>query len=454
MSAEISTLLRKDALSIFQQGIDAADPYQAVKNCLSVSDNKIELALDLSDSSQKRTGQWSKVYIIAFGKAACRMAQAAVEIIPAQLIATKPIAITNTENVQNLKNIDVIGTSHPIPDATGVAAAKRVVEQLKNTKPDELVLTLISGGGSALLPYPVSDISLEDKQKTTDLLLASGVAIEQINCVRKHLSQLKGGQMAELAMPADLHSFILSDVIGDDLSSIASGPTVADNTTFEEAVSILTSNSVWDKIPLSVKTYLQKGAQGQAKETAKANADCFNNTSHTLVASNNISLNQTVNAANKLAYKSVVFSSALCGEARDIAEQLVLAAKQIENSQQEATALLAGGESTVTIKGSGLGGRNQEMALAFAIAAKKHKLKSHWAFLSGGTDGRDGPTDAAGGLVDSDTLNKIKQGKISADNLLENNDSYSALKESQDLVMTGATGTNVADLQILLIRPE
>jgi len=454
MSAKISTILRNDALSIFQQGIDAADPYQAVKNCLTLSDNKIEIALDLGDSSQKRIGQWSKIHIIAFGKAACRMTQAVVDIIPAQLIAGKPIAITNIENAQHLKNIDVIGTGHPIPDTAGINAANRVVDQLKNAKAGELVLALISGGGSALLPYPVTDISLEDKQQTTDLLLASGAAIEQVNCVRKHLSQLKGGQFAELAMPADLHSFILSDVIGNDLSSIASGPTVADNSTFKDAINILTSNKTWDKIPLSVKTYLQKGAQGQAKETAKANADCFNNTSHTLVASNNISLKQTVNAANKLAYKSVVFSSALCGEARDIAEQLVLASKQIENSQQGATALLAGGESTVTIKGSGLGGRNQEMALAFAIAAKKHKLKSHWAFLSGGTDGRDGPTDAAGGLVDSDTLNRIKQGKISPDNLLENNDSYSALKESKDLVMTGATGTNVADLQILLIRPE
>mgnify|MGYP000264600392 CR=1 FL=1 len=454
MSAGVNALLRKDALSIFQQGIDAADPYQAVKNCLTLSDNTIEIALDLNDPTQKRMGQWSKVYIIAFGKAACRMAQAAVDIIPAQLITEKPIVITNIENVQLLKNIDVLGTGHPIPDTAGIDAAQRVTDQLKRTKTGELVLTLISGGGSALLPYPVTEISLNDKQQTTDLLLASGAAIEQINYVRKHLSQLKGGQLAELALPADLHSFILSDVIGDDLSSIASGPTVADNTTFEDAINILTKNEIWDKIPPSVKAYLQKGAQGLAKETPKANADCFKNTSHTLVASNSISLNQSINTAKKLAYTTTIFSSALCGEAKEIAEQLVLAAKQIENSQKDATALLAGGESTVTIKGTGLGGRNQEMALAFAIAAEKHKLKSHWAFLSGGTDGRDGPTDAAGGLVDSNTLNRIKQGKISPDNLLDNNDSYSALKESQDLVITGATGTNVADLQILLIRPE
>jgi len=454
MSAGVSAILRKDALSIFQQGIDAADPYQAVKNCLTLSDNKIEIALDLNDQTQKRTGHWPKVYIIAFGKAACRMAQAAIDIVPAQLITEKPIVITNVENIQLLKNIDVLGTGHPIPDTAGIDAAKRVAKQLKNTKSGELVLSLISGGGSALLPYPATGISLKGKQQTTDLLLASGTAIEQINCVRKHLSQLKGGQLAELAMPADLHSFILSDVIGDDLSSIASGPTVADNTTFNDAINILTSNGIWDKIPLSVKDHLQKGLQGQAKETPKTNADCFKNTSYTLVASNKISLNQSVKTANKLAYQSTIFSSALCGEARDIAEQLVLAAKQIENSQQDATALIAGGESTVTIKGSGLGGRNQEMALAFAIAAEKHQLKSHWAFLSGGTDGRDGPTDAAGGLVDSNTLNRIKQGKISPDNLLDNNDSYSALKESQDLVITGATGTNVADLQILLIRPE
>ncbi|MCK4842109.1 MAG: DUF4147 domain-containing protein [Methylococcales bacterium] len=454
MTATTISTLRKDALSIFQQGIDAADPYQAVKNCLTVAGNHIEIALDINDGTKKRSGSWSKVHIIAFGKAACRMAQAATDIIPAQRIAGKAIAISNYDNVIDLKNVEVVGAGHPAPDSAGHKAAKGIVEQLKNTQNDELVLMLISGGGSALLPYPATGISLEDKQKTTDLLLASGANIKQINCVRKHLSQLKGGQLAELVAPIDLHSFILSDVIDDDLSSIASGPTVADSTTFKDAINILTNKAIWDKIPVSVQGLLKKGEQGQIKETPKPNADCFKTVSHTLIGSNTISLNQSIKAAKELAYKTELFSSSLCDEARDSAEQLVLYVKPIEHSLTHATAILAGGESTVKVTGTGLGGRNQEMALAFAIAAEKHTLKSHWTFLSGGTDGRDGPTVAAGGLVDLNTLDRLRQSKIDPESLLNNNDSYSALKESQDLVITGATGTNVADLQILLIQPE
>jgi len=445
--------LRKDALSIFQHGIDAADPYQALKKCLTVTDEQIEIALDINDNSKKRRGHWPKVHVIAFGKAACRMSQAVAEIIPSNRIAEKIIAITSIENVIDVKNTTVLGTGHPIPDAAGIGAARQVVNQLKNTKKGELVLVLISGGGSALLPSPSSGISLADKQKTTDLLLTSGADINQINCVRKHLSQLKGGQLAELASPADLHSFILSDVIGNDLSSIASGPTVADNTTFEETINILTNYEIWDKIPLTVQGLLKKGSQGQIKETPKENATCFKNTSHTLIGSNSISLNASMKAANELNYTTHLFSDALCGEATDIAEQLVLSAKQVKNNQQ-ASAIIAGGESTVTVTGLGQGGRNQEMALAFAIASEKHNLQKQWVFLSGGTDGRDGPTNAAGGLVDQSTLNKLRAHKLNPESLLKNNDSHSALKESKDLVITGATGTNVADLQILLIQPE
>jgi len=450
----VTNILRHDALSIFQQGIEAADPYQAVKKCLSIKGNSLEIALDLNDNKQKRSGQWSKIYIIAIGKAACQMIKAAQEIILGHIKISTALAITNSENVVNLSGVDILVTGHPIPDKAGVKAAKYLTQLLNNTKQGELVLMLISGGGSALLPLPALGISLEDKQKTTDLLLASGTDIKQINCIRKHLSQLKGGRLAELIAPADLHSLILSDVIGNELSSIASGPTVADSSTFAQAISILTEKNIWDKIPLAVQDLLKKGSQGEIKETPKANAACFKYTSHTLIGSNTISLNYCLNTAKNLGYKTELFSASLCGEASNIAEQLALYAKQVENKLTGRVAIVAGGESTVTIMGTGLGGRNQEMALAFAIAAKKHKLNSHWTFLSGGTDGRDGPTDAAGGMVDPTTLDKLIQGKIDPESFLKNNDSYSALKESQDLLITGATGTNVADIQILLIQPK
>ena len=447
--------LRKNTLRIFQAGIDAANPYQAVKNCLTVADNHFEIALDLNDATKKRTGRWSKIHLIAFGKAACNMIEAAEEVIPKHRLASKPLAITNYENQRSLKNVEVIGAGHPLPDSSGQKAAQLIVEKLKHTEADDLVLILVSGGGSALIPYPVTGITLEDKIATTDLLLASGASINQINCVRKHLSRLKGGQLASHAVPADLHTLILSDVLGDGPGAIASGPTFPDHTTFLDATKILKEKDLWNKIPLNVQILLGKGIAGEIKETPKANAPCFNKSSHTLIGSNSISIKAITQAAKKLDYKIDIFSQQLSGEARDVAEQLVLHAKTlIENGITQPTAILAGGETTVTLNGTGTGGRNQEMALAFAIAAKKHNLKGKWTFLSGGTDGRDGPTEAAGGLVDQGTLGRLKKARANPENRLNNNDSYSALKKSQDLVITGATGTNVADLQILLIQPE
>lgn len=447
--------LRKNALGIFQAGIEAANPYQAVKNCLTVAENHFEIALDLNDVTKIRKGRWSKIHLFAFGKAACNMMEAAQVIIPKHRLAGTPLVITNYENQRPLKDIEVIGAGHPLPDSSGQKAAQLIVEQLKQTEADDLVLILVSGGGSALVPYPATGITLEDKIVTTDLLLTSGATINQINCVRKHLSQLKGGQLAAHAVPADLHTLILSDVLGDELNTIASGPTVPDNTTFLDAIRILKEKDIWNKVPLNIQILLEKGIAGEIKETPKASDACFNKTSHTLIGSNAISIKAITQAAKELAYEIDIFSQQLSGEARDVAEQLVLyAKKQIESGITQPTAILAGGETTVTLKGTGRGGRNQEMALAFAIAANKHKLKQKWTFLSGSTDGRDGPTDAAGGLVDSGTLERIKNARANPENRLNNNDSYSALKKSQDLVITGATGTNVADLQILLIHPE
>ena len=447
--------LRKYALGIFQAGIDAADPYQAVKNCLTVAENHFEIALDLNDDTKKRTGRWSKIHLIAFGKAACNMMEAATSVIPKHRLASKPLAITNYENQRSLKNIKVIGAGHPLPDSAGQKAAQLIVEKLKQTEADDLVLILVSGGGSALIPYPATGITLEDKIATTDLLLASGTNINQINCVRKHLSQIKGGQLVAHAAPADLHTFILSDVLGDDLSAIASGPTVPDNTTFLDASRILKEKNLWNKVPLNVQVLLEKGIAGEINETPKIGDPCFNKTAHTLIGSNSISIKATAKAAKDLGFEIDIFSQQLSGEASDVAEQFVLHAKTlIENGLSQPTAILAGGETTVTLKGTGSGGRNQEMALAFAIAANKHKLEQKWTFLSGSTDGRDGPTDAAGGIVDSGTLGRIKKARANPQNRLNNNDSYSALKKSQDLVITGATGTNVADLQVLLIQPE
>jgi hydroxypyruvate reductase len=446
--------LRQDALAIFQAGIQAADPYLAVKRCLQSDGKRLDITLDLN-SSAKRHGNWQKVHVIAFGKAACAMAKAAQEIIPTQLLAQPIIAITNYDNVTELANIEVIGANHPLPDQAGFAAAQRIAKIAQQAQQGDLVLVLVSGGGSALMPFPAGGISLAEKIAVTDLLLTSGVTINEINCVRKHLSQLKGGGLARMAVPADLHALILSDVLGDELSAIASGPTVADDTTFNEAIQVLKDKQLWHKVAPNAQAHLEKGALGIISETPKSGDAIFKNTGHTLCGSNAISVQAISQTAQNLDYELHLYSDQLSGEAKQVAEDLVIyAQKHLAQDIDKPCAILAGGETTVTLIGSGLGGRNQEMALAFAIAAEKHQLNAEWVLLSGATDGRDGPTDAAGGMVDPQTMTRIRNATIEPKQYLANNDAYHALQISEDLLITGATGTNVADLQILLIQPQ
>jgi glycerate 2-kinase len=442
-----------DAAAIFRAGVAAADPNLAVRQCLSIDKEHLAIRLESDDSGKRRWGKWPKIHLIAFGKAACAMARAAEEIIPAPLWAGRGIAVTNYENVADLNRTDVFGAGHPLPDAAGLESARRIAEKAGQAQIGELVLALVSGGGSALIPCPVESVSLADKCEVTGLLLASGATIDEINCVRKHLSRLKGGGLAKLAVPADLHALILSDVLGDDLSAIASGPTVPDPSTFAEAVRILQARKIWERLPGTVRAYLQQGTRGLAPETPKPGDPVFQNTGHTLIGSNTISLKAAARTAKRLGYQTVIYSDRLCGIARETAEQWVEATAD-KGKTLRPTAYLAGGETTVRLTGSGLGGRNQEMALAFALAAEKHGLDADWVFLSGGTDGRDGPTDAAGGRVDAGSLARMRRQGIEPEALLDNNDSYHALQASGDLLTTGATGTNVADLQVLLLRPK
>ncbi len=443
-------MLRDLASNIFQAGVTAAAPYKAVQRCLKAENGRLKILLN--EPGQSRTDSWSKIHLIAFGKAACPMVKAALACIPANLLG-RAIAVTNYENVTPIEGVNVIGAAHPLPDESGYNAAKECADIAKCAKAGELVLALVSGGGSALIPYPVEPVSLAEKIRTTDLLLASGANINQINCVRKHLSQLKGGGLARLAAPADIHALILSDVIGDDLSVIASGPTVPDETTFSEAIAILNTKNIWQQIPESVRYHLDIGQDGKVAETPKPNDPIFTKSRHTLIGSNSISINAIMASAREQGFVPYLYSDTLCGEAKGVAEDLLQhVKKQISKTGNKPLAILAGGETTVTLKGNGKGGRNQEMALAFAIHAQEQGLPGSWVFLSGGTDGRDGPTDAAGGIVDSGTIQRIQAASLNPANLLANNDSNTALNASRDLLITGATGTNVADLQVLLIQ--
>ncbi len=447
--------VREGAVKIFKAGVEAADPYNAVKNALTVNNGQIRLGLD-SPGQPVRIGTWNKVRLIAIGKAACAMADAAQAIIPDQKIAGMGLAVTNYENVRAVSRFEVTGAGHPLPDNSGHQAAKKIARYAAEAKSDELVLVLVSGGGSALAPYPVDTITLEEKIATTCILLACGADINQINCVRKHLSRLKGGGLARIASPAAVHSLILSDVLGNDLSSIASGPTIPDPTTFQDAIEVFRNKRAWYQLPPRVRAHLDAGFGGKTAETPKPGDSEFEKVGHTLIGSNRISVDAIARQAEHQDYETQIYSDALCGEARDEAEKLAVHAKKLMQEEQSSPiAVLAGGETTVTLKGNGRGGRNQEMALAFALAAERHGLEPRWVFLSGGTDGRDGPTDAAGGIVDPGSIQRMRaNGLDNPQAFLDNNDSYVALKRSDDLLDTGATGTNVADLQVLLIYPK
>lgn len=451
--------IRQDALAIFNAGVRAADPYRAVKNCLAAGDNGLEIRLHSPESSLFRSGRWPKIHLIAFGKAACRMAQAALEIIPEKLLADPGLAVTNYENAVPVAGLEVIGAGHPLPDESGLKAAERIAERVKAAQAGELVLFLISGGGSALIPCPVEGVSLEEKCAVTSLLLASGADIKEINCVRKHLSRLKGGGLAQMAYPADVHALVLSDVLGDDLSSIASGPTVPDRSTFADAVAVLRKRHLWPQVPAAVRHYLERGLAGKVPETPKPGDKVFAHSDCTLIGSNRISLNKALSTAQELGYDACLYSDRFCGIAGEAAAELAAAAdRRIKDVPASGTpvrkpfALLAGGETTVLVKGRGRGGRNQEMALAFALAAEQIRLPGSWAFLSGGTDGRDGPTPSAGGIVDPASLKRMTAAGVDPAGRLDDNDSHTALGASEDLLDTGATGTNVADLQVLLIH--
>ena len=392
---------RTEALRLFEAGVAAADPYRAVAGAL---------------------GGDAPALIVAVGKAARRMAEAALAAYP----GIRAIVVTNYENARPLEGAEVLPSGHPVPDENGAAAAERVAEALKAAGGP--VLALISGGGSALLPAPAEGITLAEKAEVNRLLLASGADITEMNLIRQQLSRLKGGGFGRLAAPHPVTALILSDVIGDDLRAIASGPTTEALGTAADAIARLKARGLWEKVPASVRAHL---------EAAPAPTPLPPVTNR-LVGSNGQSLAAMATKEAKLIPAPVV---------GDVAE----AAKAICDAAG-AGITLWGGETTVHIKGTGFGGRNQELALRIALEAERRGWPEGWVCLQGGTDGRDGPTEAAGGLVDSGTLGRIRAKGGDPEALLANNDSNAALALAGDLLITDATGTNVADLGIL-IRP-
>jgi hydroxypyruvate reductase len=349
-----------------------------------------------------------------------------------------------------LRRIRVTQAGHPVPDARGVEGTSAILGLLTETRPEDLVIVLISGGGSALLPAPVAGIDLIEKQAMTRALLACGATIEEINAVRKHCSRIKGGQMARALFPARSLTLILSDVIGDPLDAIASGPTVPDTTTYGEALEVLRRYRVEDRIPVNILRHLERGARGEIPETPTPGYPCCAPPHLCMVGNTSPSpLPPRVGGA-RLGFQALLLTTALKGESREVAKVLAALLLEMRRSGHPLSppaCLLLGGETTVTVRGKGKGGRSQELVLAGAIAIASGRDLVIW---SAGTDGTDGPTDAAGAVADGDTWARAKEVGLDPLRALEENDAYHVFEGLGDLIKTGPTLTNVMDVILLL----
>ena len=432
---------KDDAADIFRAALEAADPYRAVTAYL-------ERVL-----STRETLGWNQVTALAFGKAAAPMMKAVADC--RELPLTRALVLTKRGHAQTADlpdPIEVHEAGHPLPDLDGVVATRKLLDAVKSADEHTLVLCLVSGGGSALLVAPCDGISLAEKQGVTEALLKAGADIGELNTVRKHLSAVKGGRLAQLGHPAALVSLVLSDVIGDPLDVIASGPTAPDQTTYAQAVDVLVKYRLWHSLPPGVRSVLEEGRRGLRAETPKRGAPVFARVENVIVGSNTTALQAAVRRARDLGYAASSAPEPLWGEARDAGRRLARAALCGElGPRGETCCFVAGGETTVTVKGTGLGGRNTELALAAALELAG---ADGITLLSAGTDGTDGPTDAAGAVVDGRTVPEALAQGLSPERSLDDNDSYRFFAAAGGLFVTGPTGTNVMDLQVVLLDED
>jgi hydroxypyruvate reductase len=393
-----------------------------------------------------------RLVLVAVGKAAVPMARAAEEILGDRLATGLAVS---TASSGDLSGVRLLTASHPVPDARGLAAATEVETLARGLGRDDVLLVLLSGGASALLPAPAEGVTLEDKARTTSLLLRAGATIHELNAVRKHLSRLKGGGLARAAAPARVVSLVLSDVVGDDLSTIASGPTVPDRTTFADALEAVRRRGVLSELPGAARARLEAGARGEVPETPKPGGAVFRRVATRIVGSNRLSVEAAAREARRQGLRPLVLTTRLEGEAREVARVLVAVLRECLESGRPAAppvCLLAGGETTVTVRGPGQGGRNQELAVAAAPALAGFPVPAVLASLA--TDGIDGASDAAGGIVDDTTAARgAALGLAPAAAFLEASDTRNYLGPLGDLILTGPTGTNVVDVVAALAGP-
>ena len=434
-----------DVRRILQAALAAADPYQAVRRALSLTRHALQAGARTYDLRRIR-----RVAVVGAGKAAVPMARAVAAVLRGRLESVFVVSSKGTA-VGAPPGVEVVEAGHPVPDRRGLRAAQRLLNVASSLEQEDLLIVLLSGGASSLLPLPDAGLTLADKQRVTRLLLRSGATIAELNAVRKHLSAMKGGRLAA-ATRAQVLTLILSDVGGDDPGVIGSGPTAPDRTTFLDAARIIRKYGLWEQLPPPVRIHLVEGLAGWRPETPKPRRRIFRRVHHVVVGNNRLAKEAAAKAARAAGYESVLIEEFVTGEAALVGQWMGELGKSLASraALPGPVCVLAGGELTVTVKGSGEGGRAQECALAAALAMQG--AVGVWA-VGFGTDGRDGPTDAAGAVVDGHTVARGKQKRLAAVAYLQRHDSYTFFKKVGGHIVTGPTGTNVNDLYLVLVKP-
>ena len=443
-SSSLDRRARQLATDALNAALEAVDPKVIIKSKVRIKGGTLKIGKLTFNLSKFRS-----IYVVGGGKACGPMAEALVELL-GDRVKEGAVNIPHSSASYRTGRVKLQRASHPIPDQSGVKGATRMLDLVGKAEEKDLVFCLISGGGSSLMPKPRSGISLEDKQKVTDALLRSGATINEFNTVRKHISGLKGGWLAKEAYPATVVNLILSDVVGDPLDFIASGPTVPDTTTFHDAVEVLKHHGLWSKVPDAVRKVLTDGEKGLIPETPKLGDKVFKKVHNIVIGNNFTATHAAYNTFRKARVNSLLLTSTLEGQAREVGTMLASMAKDIVGSGNpvpKPAGMVAGGETTVAVAGKGKGGRNQEIALS---AALKVGNMDGVVIASVSTDGVDGPTDAAGAIVDGKTVQRARDLALNPREFLANNDSYTFFSRLSDLVFTGPTGTNVCDVTVIV----
>ncbi|MCY4107578.1 MAG: glycerate kinase [Chloroflexi bacterium] len=434
--------LRRKILDIADAAVSAVEPHQAVMRRVSLEGSRL-----LAGGGEYDLDAFERVVVVGAGKASAPMAVAVEEILGDRI--DSGVVVVKEGHAETTRTIEIVEAGHPEPDRRGEAGARKLLDLVKGAGPDALVIAVMSGGGSALLPLYPQGVGLDDMQALTRLLLRCGATIGEINTVRKHLSLIQGGRLAQAAGGAGILALLVSDVVGNPLDIIASGPTTADTSSYDDALGVLRKYDISAEAPSGPLQRLRRGAAGEIQETPKPGDPALRRVRHVIVADNDASATAAAEAAQAAGFDSQLITTHMEGEAREVARLLAGIAKDMVIRKRPIpppACLIFGGETTVTVSGSGKGGRNQEMALAAAIALQGIP---NVAVLCLGTDGNDGPTDAAGGLINGDTVARGEARGMDARSYLADNNSYEFLSAAGDLVVTGPTRTNVNDLALI-----